>query len=249
MRTLAFLGLSVFAVAQTPPPTCDRGCLQAFVDQYLDALPAHNAFGLPYASKVKFTENDQTLDLGDGLWNTATGLGSYRIYAVDPTSGQVGAIATVKENDSLAILALRLKIESNKIREVETVVNRTPADAAALDKLSGLDAVSLGGVPEARRSSREAMTKAVDAHFDASEKAPIAHVYPRRAAVVDEERQLVLGFFMFQQPGDSNSVPAFTEHAALLRIGSGKVEKSIDVPVPLPYGTPNPFFPDDWRKP
>ena len=39
-----------------------------FVNQYLDALIAHNIFGLPLASRVRFTENAQVLDLGDGLW-------------------------------------------------------------------------------------------------------------------------------------------------------------------------------------
>jgi hypothetical protein len=43
---------------------CDRVCLEGFVNQYLDAMVARNPYGLPLASKVKFTENEQTIPLG-----------------------------------------------------------------------------------------------------------------------------------------------------------------------------------------
>lgn len=48
------------------PGPCDRACLEGFVNQYLDAPVAHNPFGLPLAARVKFSENDQLLDLGCG---------------------------------------------------------------------------------------------------------------------------------------------------------------------------------------
>jgi hypothetical protein len=56
---------------------CDRVCLEGIVNQYLDALMSRNPFGLPLAAKVRFSENDQLLPLGDGLWNTVTAPGSY----------------------------------------------------------------------------------------------------------------------------------------------------------------------------
>ena len=93
---------------------CDRACLEGFVNQYLDALVAHNVFGLPLAPKVKFSENDQLLELGDGMWNVVTRIGSYKIYVCDPQSGQVGFIGTVRENDRPVALALRLKIENKE---------------------------------------------------------------------------------------------------------------------------------------
>jgi hypothetical protein len=36
---------------------------------------ARNPFSLPLAPKVKFTENDQLLKLGEGLWLTASAAG------------------------------------------------------------------------------------------------------------------------------------------------------------------------------
>jgi hypothetical protein len=82
---------------------------------------------------------------------------------------------------------------------------------------------------------------------------------------VDEERQLVFGFFMHQQPGDLLSIespghgtykfpdavtqPSFTEVAELFRMKVGKIRKMEGLTLNVPYGTPNPFFNDDWRRP
>jgi hypothetical protein len=90
-------------------------------------------------------------------------------------------------------------------------------------------------------------------------------IYPRRFPVVDEERQLVFGFFLYQQPGDVLSVespghgiykfpdsattPGFTESAQLFRFKAGKIAGIDSVTLGIPYGMPNPFFKDDWRRP
>src|SRR5215472_1514853 len=47
-------------------PDCERHCLDGFVDQYLAALVAHEPARLPWAKKVKFTENNVELQIGDG---------------------------------------------------------------------------------------------------------------------------------------------------------------------------------------
>jgi len=75
------------------------------------------AFGLPLAPRVRFTENEQTLKPGEGLWVTATGIGTYRLYAADPGAGEVGFFATMRENDTPLAMALRLKIENRRIGE------------------------------------------------------------------------------------------------------------------------------------
>ena len=308
------------------PDLCDRPCLEGFVNQYLDALVAHNPFGgLPLASKVKFSENDQLLDLGDGLWNVTTGVGKYKLIVADPQSQQVGFLGTVLANDRPTTLALRLKLENRKISEIETLVTvsnppppgakgPTPAPngAAALDAMGVPDSEFLQA--ETQRSTREQLIAAANAYYDAMERGDAGLVqldaqcnriengvqmtnsksanvavggidpramtcaeqisskvlsnyqvvYPRRIPVVDEERQTVYGFFMYQQPGDvlevqspgrgvykfseANSQPGFVDVAQVFKIMRGRIRRMEALTSPVPYGTPNPFFNDDWRR-
>lgn len=48
--------------------TCGRACLEGFVNQYLDALAAHDPSKLPLTKNARYTENGQELKLGDGMW-------------------------------------------------------------------------------------------------------------------------------------------------------------------------------------
>jgi len=295
------------------PAPCDRACLEGFVDQYLDALVAHNPFGgLPLAARVKFSENDQLLDLGDGLWNVTTGIGKYKLIVADPQSQQVGFLGAVLANNRPTTLALRLKLENRKISEIETLVTVSNSSGGTLDALGAPDAVFTQA--ETQLSSRPQLIAAANAYFDAMERgdAGLAKfdpqcnriengvqmtnsrtpnlaakaidpralscadqisakvlsnyqvVYPRRIPVVDEERQTVFGFFMHQQPGDvtqvespgrglykfseADSQPGFVEVAQVFKLSGERIRRMESLTAPVPFGTPNPFFNDDWRR-
>lgn len=300
----SILAAGALLIAQGPPPgpgkgkakgpqPCDRACLEGFVNEYLDSLVAHSAFSLPFAKKVQFTENNQPLDLGDGLWNVTTGLGNYKLYVADTQAQQVGFLGSVLENGRPVLLALRLKIDERKISEMESLVYRGNGVAA----LTTPDALYTAAVPEPTRIPRAQLIAAAEAYFDAIERsdaslAPIdpacerlengtkiaeacaaqinskhlSHyqvIYPRRVPIVDEERQLVFGFALLQQPGDITSVqtptgahkftaaesqPAFVELAQVFKFEAGKIRKMEGVSIALPYGTPDPYFHDDWRR-
>jgi hypothetical protein len=150
--------------------SCDRACLDGFVDQYLTALAARDASSLPVTSDVKFTENGTVLKLGEGLWGTANGLGKFRLYTDDPATGEVGFIGVVHEWDRPAILVLRLKIADKKITEIETIVNRDIPGATALDKIGTPDSVLTADVPEAERGSREELIKVSNRYFSDLER-------------------------------------------------------------------------------
>ena len=68
---------------------CDRACLIGIAEQYLDALVAKDPKKAPLASNVKYTENGQRLQLGDGFWNSVAGKGTYKLHVADPTAGQI----------------------------------------------------------------------------------------------------------------------------------------------------------------
>jgi len=81
-------------VTAGPGDRCDRTCLEAFVDRYLDAVVAHDPARAPLARAVRFTENGQLLPPGDGLWNTASARGPYELHVADPEAARSGSSLT-----------------------------------------------------------------------------------------------------------------------------------------------------------
>jgi hypothetical protein len=152
----------------SPAIDCDRQCLYGFAHQYLDALAAKNPAGVPWAAKVKFTENNVALKIGDGLWGTISGRGADDLWAADPEKGQVAYFGVVDERGNKAFFALRLKIEDRKISEVESIVDRKgygPGPFGDPDNMPQL-AILTDDVPPAERSPRARMIALADGYFN-----------------------------------------------------------------------------------
>jgi len=131
-------------------------------------MVAHDPSRVPMTKTVKFTENGQKLEVGDGLWRTATGKGTYKFYVDDPQAGQVGFEGTMQEAGQLVILALRLKIESQRVSEIETIVGRgqmAQGGAANLEKLGSPRHGFLEDLPPAERVSRLELIKTANKYF------------------------------------------------------------------------------------
>jgi hypothetical protein len=151
---------------------CDRACLNGFVDQYLDAVVAHDPSRLSVTQFVKFTENGQHLVLGDGFWRTATGRGSYKFYIDDTRAGQVGFLGTMKEAGQLVILALRLRIDNRKISEIETILGRgqlAQGGAGNLEKMGNPRPAFSEDIPTGERSRLE-LIKTANKYFSAMQQ-------------------------------------------------------------------------------
>jgi hypothetical protein len=115
---------------------CDRDCLIGISEQYLDALVAKDPKKAPLAgSTIKNTENGQRLHLGDGLWNSITARGTYKLHVADSTYGQVVTFTTMREAGMPLILAVRLKVEKKKIVEIETLVAHSEGGAKTLETM------------------------------------------------------------------------------------------------------------------
>ncbi|MGH9717952.1 MAG: hypothetical protein ACRD4R_14675 [Candidatus Acidiferrales bacterium] len=145
--------------------TCDRACLEGFVNQYLDALAANDPSRLPVTQSVKYTEDGQQLSLGDGLWNTATGRGTYKFYMEDPAAGEVGFFGTMREAGEPIILALRLKIDDRKIAEIETIAVRDVQEAKNMEKRGHTDPLFMKALPPAERVSRADLVRTANLYF------------------------------------------------------------------------------------
>jgi hypothetical protein len=153
------------APVQDPLLLCDRPCLQAVADGYLKALVAHDPKLLSLDEHVRFTENGQELQLGDGFWNTASGVGAAQQFYPDPQTQQITFVATMREFDNLVLMATRLKVRDRRISEVETLFYRKGAGPEWSD--AGVDASNTRGaadsawlvpVPATQRATREQLT-------------------------------------------------------------------------------------------
>jgi hypothetical protein len=147
---------------------CGRKCLYGFVDEYLNALVAKDPSRLPWAKMVKFTENNVSLQVGDGLWGTISGMGPEDVRAADPANGQVVYFGVVDEHGTKSFFALRIKVEEHKISEVETLIDRKGygpgpfGDPATLRPLPILEE----NVPPDERRPRAKMIALADGYFN-----------------------------------------------------------------------------------
>jgi hypothetical protein len=147
---------------------CDRQCLYGLVDRYLSALVARDTARLPWADNLKFTENNVTLGVGDGLWGTITELGTEDLRAADPEAGQVAYFGVVNERGSQAFFALRMKIEDRRIAQVETIVDRKgygPGPFGDPNTLKPIPVLVEDVAPEYRRP-RPRMIALADGYFN-----------------------------------------------------------------------------------
>ncbi len=147
-------------------PACDRACLYGFLDQYLDALKMKDPSRLPLAKNFRYSENNVMMDIGDGVWGTVTGLGSYNLRMADPTNGEVGFYGIVDETNATSVFALRLKVEDGKISEAETLIRRSEGSGPFPSKPNLVEKPVLNEIvpPESRRP-RARMIALVDGYF------------------------------------------------------------------------------------
>lgn len=163
----ALIALSGSCFAQSKH--CGRACMIALTDQYLAALVKHDPSGLPLSKGVRFTENTAEIRIGDGLWVGASEAPTtFKIYAVDPESNQVGFYGVMKENGRPLIIALRLKVVDSEITEIEHVLARNIRP----DRMQNLitpRAAFLTDVQRSEHTPREDMINAANSYFESIE--------------------------------------------------------------------------------
>lgn len=168
--TVAFTWIAV-AAPMAPSPTCDRACLYQVLDSYLGALRARNPEQVAWAARVRNTENNVELRIGDGLWGTISGLDAYEMRFADPASGTVAIFGVVEETTTKAPYATRLKVIDRSVAEVETIVVR-PQDAGipfvTPEVIDGIKALPIWRevVPERLRTPRQKMIDVANGYFE-----------------------------------------------------------------------------------
>jgi len=182
--TLSLLYLLSGLASAQGTGACDRECLNGFVDQYLDALVKHDPKLVPLTKNVKFTENGQRLDPGDGLWRSMAAKGAYRLFVTDTQTGEVTFLGTIREQGRNAgeqvgvVLALRLKVVNRQIPEVEALVVRNEQFARNFEKIGTPNHLFQEAVPPAERMSREDLVRTANMYFTGMQQNDGKGVYP-----------------------------------------------------------------------
>ena len=181
------IGLVAGAAAQSNTAAngaCDRACLEGVLDQFLDAFVKHEPKLLPLAGNVRFTENGQWLELGDGSWRSMVGKGAYRLFVSDPEAGQVAFIGTLREENAqqkdgaLVLISTRLKVANRQISEIEIFIVRNERAAQNVEKAGAPHKVFLETIPAGERMSRADLVRVANMYFVGMQLNDGKGVYP-----------------------------------------------------------------------
>lgn len=180
---LCLLAATDQAVAQanraTPGP-CDRACLRGLLDQYLNAVVAHDPKAAPLVVGFRQTENAVNTAPGNGIWKTMTGLGKMQRRYFDPVSGQAAYFGLIEENGTVALANVRLRVQNRRLTEAEWHIARENDPGLNGPRQPGRPPANLLNpeylianpppdrvVPRDKRSTREELTAIVHSYFDA----------------------------------------------------------------------------------
>jgi hypothetical protein len=131
----------------------------------------HDPAKVQWAEQVRYTENSVPMQIGDGVWGTATGKGATPMLAADPTTGNVAWYGIVEEHGQPAYYAMRLKVEEGRISEVEAVIRRKGDPGAFGDPVSDIHDPAFGEVvPRGERVARATLIQAADGYFSTLQK-------------------------------------------------------------------------------
>ena len=178
IRALYCAALLLAASAAGAASSCDRACLEGFLDSYVAAVVAHDPAQLSTERNVRFTENGQRLALGEGLWHTATGLGGYALKLADVERGQAVLMGTIREANTPTILIARLRVAYGKVGEIETLVIRNREAAEHIDEVGTPRPAWSEPIPPADRLPRTELVRIANAYFSGIERNDGKGQYP-----------------------------------------------------------------------
>lgn len=171
IAAIAALGLNSATAAESG---CNRDCLAGVMNTYLQALLQHDPAAVAMTRNVKYTENGVRIALGDGLWQTAAAMPTYRLDVIDDEAGQVGLLGRISENGNSNWFGVRLKVEPDRrISQIETLIARSisaaPAPAGGAGAVSRVPAephpLMAQPIAASARLSRAELATISDAYF------------------------------------------------------------------------------------
>jgi hypothetical protein len=152
--------------------------MKEYADLLLRSMAARDPWMLPLADRYAATENSVAGSLNMmSLWRTVTGVKAMGQCFADPVWGQLLVTANLDEGGSSTVFCGRMKVESDKISELELYNIRCRADAGFVFAADEMGAEPMGWtspIPPGGKATREELHQLGRAIFDASLPAPDA---------------------------------------------------------------------------
>ena len=188
MKALAPALLVLFtSVARAQPAVCDDNCLSDIARHYLRDVVRQDSSRLPWGERVRYTENNVAMMIGDGFWGAGPGTQGEGLLLPDATTGNIVWFGITTEHGQAAYHGLRLKVEDRRITEVESYLGRE-GEPEVFAKVDGYvrDAAFGEAVPAGQRRSREQLQALVDGYFN-SKQQNHGEVFTRFAADCEQK--------------------------------------------------------------
>ena len=161
--TAALLGPSV----STAQVSCSRDGLQRATDLYIAAQSKGDTSGLPLATGLGYMENAALAKIDDGLIKTAMKIDHHRSL-LDPSTCQTFTEAIVTNKEKPYVLGTRLRVNRDKIAEIEILWTTTGYwlfNADTYLKWSSTEKWDV--IPANQRDTRNTLVAAANAYLDA----------------------------------------------------------------------------------
>jgi hypothetical protein len=190
MKRLAFSAAIAAFACTAHAADCTRADLTKVVDNYFKVVETHNMSALPTTGNLRITENGADIKPGEGLLKSG-GKTLLRRDLIDTERCAMVAEAVTEETvdgaQTMAVMAVRLKVDGGKVSEIETIVTREKEQARFYrpkDLLATADQDWSTLLPAAARKSRAYMNDVADKYFSAfgnqeAEEGPYAEVCHR----------------------------------------------------------------------
>jgi hypothetical protein len=147
--------------------SCSREGLQRAVDLYIAAQSTGDTSGLPLPNGVGYVENMAPVNINNGVIKTAMKIDHHRSL-LDPSSCQTFTEVIVTSKEKPYVLGTRLRVNRDKIAEIEIVWTTTGYWLFNADNyLKYSSSENWGTIPADKRDTRNTLVSAANAYLDA----------------------------------------------------------------------------------
>ena len=179
MRLSYLIAAGFAAVLPALGAPCDRACLKASLDQYLQAILKHDPQAAPLFLGYRHTENALLVKSNEGAWKSMTSIGKVDRRYYDPVTGQAAFFGVLNEGAEPTVTTVRIRVEDRKITEAEwNIARRIAAGINGFDAQGKPQAYAFAPdnlalhppeervVPAGQRLSREELVAITNSYFD-----------------------------------------------------------------------------------